>query len=137
MKVLVLVKATPESEAGRMPPPGLLEAMGRFNQEMVQAGVMKAADGLKPSSAGRRVSLGGDTRDVVPGPFSGDVVSGYWIWEVADLEEAERWALRCPTSPHGPRELELRPVYGPEDFADATTPELQALEAALRERAQG
>src|SRR5579875_1070052 len=118
MRVLVIVKATAESEAGQMPPMALIEAMGRFNEALVEAGVLReGGDGLKPSRAGARVTLG-EAPEACEGPFplTEDLASGFWIWTVKDMAEALDWARRCPTSPAGPKTLELRPIYGPEDF---------------------
>ena len=135
MRVMVLVKATADSEAGRLPAPEMLEAMGRFNQELVDAGVMLAADGLRPTAEGRRIAFDGDGRTVTAGPFepAGHQVAGYWLWQVNDLDEAIAWGRRCPNPMPGPSELEIRPVYEMSDFADALTPEIEALDARTRE----
>ena len=111
MQVLVLVKATEASEAGRPPDPAMMEAMGRFNAELTEAGVLRLADGLKPSSAGARVAFDGADRAVSSGPFTPveDLVAGYWIWEVKDLEEAIAWVRRCPNPMPGPCVIEIRP----------------------------
>lgn len=138
MRVLVLVKATAESEAGQMPPMTLIEAMGRFNAALIEAGVLReGGDGLKPSSAAARVTLGEESQ-VHEGPFplTEDLASGFWIWTVKDMAEALDWARRCPTSPAGPKTLELRPIFGAEDFAGAMTEEQQAIEATLRARTE-
>jgi hypothetical protein len=125
MRVMVLVKATKDSEAGIMPPPGLFEAMSKFNEELVKAGILLAADGLKPSSAGKRVAFDGDTRSVIDGPFAAtnELVAGFWLWQVKDLDEAVAWVKRCPNPMPGPSEIEIRPLYELADFSDALTPE--------------
>lgn len=135
MRVMVLVKATEDSEAGRMPPAELFEAMGRFNEELVKAGVMLAGDGLKPSSAGKRVAFDGPGRTVIDGPFAEtrELVAGYWLWEVKDLDEAVEWVKRCPNPMVGPSEIEIRPLYEMADFADVLTPDAVARSEALRE----
>ena len=118
MRVMVLVKATVDSEAGRMPSTGLLEAMGRFNEDLMEAGVLVSGEGLKPSSAGKRVAFDGDSRTVTDGPFAGtgELVAGFWLWEVADMDEAVTWARRCPNPMPGPSEVEIRPVFEAADF---------------------
>jgi len=119
MRVMVLVKATKDSEAGVMPPDGLLEAMGRYNEELVKAGILLAGDGLKPSSQGKRVAFDGPGRTVIDGPFAEtrELVAGYWLWQVKDLAEAVEWVKRCPNPMPGPSEIEIRPLYELEDFA--------------------
>lgn len=119
MRVMVLVKATANSEAGEMPSAELLEAMGAFNADLAKAGVMLAGDGLKPSSAGKRVAFDGPGRTVIDGPFAAtsELVAGFWIWQVKDLAEAVEWAKRCPNPMPGPSELEIRPLYEEADFA--------------------
>lgn len=136
MRVIVLVKATTESEAGEMPSAELLEAMGRFNQDLVDAGVMVSGDGLKPTSAGKRVVFDGADRTVLDGPFGppNEIVAGFWIWDVKDLDEAVAWVKRCPNPMPGRSEIEIRPVYGPEDFADVMPDEVAAREAEMRAR---
>ncbi|MGN6513106.1 MAG: YciI family protein [Lysobacteraceae bacterium] len=137
MRVMVMVKATPESEAGVMPSQALLEAMGRFNEALVQAGVMLAGEGLKPSAQGARVRFEGAQRTVVDGPFAEtkELVAGFWLWEVRSMEEALEWARRCPNPfEGGTSELEIRPVFEAEDFGEEFTPELRAQEAQLREQ---
>lgn len=128
MRVMVIVKATRDSEAGMPPSPELLEAMGKFNEELVNAGIMKSGDGLKPSSFGKRIAFDGASRTVYDGPFAEtkELIAGYWLWEVKDMDEAVAWAKRCPNPMPGPSELELRPFYEMEDFAEAITPEAQA-----------
>lgn len=120
MRVMVLVKATVDSEEGHLPTMELLEAMGAFNQQLIDAGIMQAGDGLKPSSAGKRVLFSGAERSVTDGPFSEtkELVAGFWIWKVKDLEEAVEWAKKCPNPMPGPSELEIRPLYEAEDFSD-------------------
>lgn len=136
MKVMVMVKATADSEAGVMPGRELLEAMGKFNEELVQAGVMLAGDGLRPSSHGARVAFDGAQRRVIDGPFAEtrELVAGFWLWQVRSLDEAIEWAKRCPNPMPGPSEIEIRPLFEAEDFGDALTPELRAQEDRLRER---
>src|SRR3546814_2069573 len=114
MKVMVFVKATEDSEAGRMPGEELMTAMMRYNEELVKAGVMLAGDGLKPSSQGARVQFNGKDRTVVDGPFAEtkELVAGYWIWQVKSLDEAIEWVKRCPNPMFGPSEIEIRPLYG-------------------------
>ncbi|AJY47394.1 YciI family protein [Martelella endophytica] len=120
MKVMILVKATAESEKGVMPTIELLDAMGRFNEELVKAGILQEADGLKPSSQGKRVAFDGAGRTVIDGPFgeTSELVAGYWIWQVKDMDEAVEWVKRCPNPMPGPSEIEIRPVYAAEDFAE-------------------
>jgi hypothetical protein len=136
MKVIVMVKATTDSEAGVMPGTDLLEAMGRFNEELVNAGVMLAGEGLRPSSYGVRVAFDGPQRRVIDGPFAEtrELVAGFWLWQVRSMDEAIEWAKRCPNPMPGPSELEIRPLYEAADFGDAFTPELRAQEDRLRER---
>ena len=119
MRVMVLVKATKDSEAGRMPSAELLQAMGAFNEELSKAGIMLAGDGLKPSSAGKRVAFDGASRTIIDGPFSAtnELVAGFWIWQVKDVAEAVEWVKRCPNPMPGPSEIEIRPLYEMEDFA--------------------
>lgn len=118
MRVMVIVKATANSEAGELPGPELLAAMGSFNQELISAGVMLDGGGLKPTSKGARVAFHGSDREVRPGPFAAvsELVSGYWIWKVESLEEAIAWAKRCPNPMPVPSEIEIRPLYEMEDF---------------------
>ncbi len=137
MRCMVMVKATPDSEAGVMPGEQLLTAMGRYNEELVKAGIMLAGEGLQPSSKGVRVKFSGHARTVIDGPFAEtrELVSGFWIWQVRSMDEALEWARRCPDPMPGEEStLELRPFFEPEDFGEAFTPELQAREAKLRER---
>jgi hypothetical protein len=136
MRVMVIVKASPESEAGAPPSTELMAAMGQFNEELVQAGVMLAGEGLHPSARGKRVRFSGAARAVVDGPFpaTGELVAGFWLWQVRDMDEALAWARRCPNPMPGDSELELRPVFEAEDFGAEFTPELRAQEDAQRER---
>jgi hypothetical protein len=134
MRVMVIVKASADSEAGVMPSTELLAAMGRFNEELVQAGVMLAGEGLHPSARGKRVRFAGTERTVVDGPFpdSGSLVAGFWLWQVASMDEAVAWARRCPNPMPAGGELELRPVFEAEDFGEELTPELRLQEERLR-----
>src|SRR5512134_1578684 len=113
MRVMVLVKATEDSEAGIMPSTELLEAMGRYNEELVNAGIMLAGEGLKPSRKGKRVHFDGSKRSVTDGPFAEtrELVAGYWLWEVKDMDEAVEWVKRCPNPMLGESEIEIRPVF--------------------------
>jgi hypothetical protein len=139
MRVMVLVKATADSEAGRLPTTEDFAAMGKFNEELVEAGVMLIGDGLKPSSYGRRIAFDGTSRTVIDGPFAatGELVAGYWIWQVKDMDDAIAWAKRCPNPMPGPSELEIRPFYEAEDFGEAFTPELAEQEDRLRAKLDG
>jgi hypothetical protein len=134
MRVMVMVKASKESEAGEMPSAQLLTEMMSFNEELVKAGIMQAGDGLQPSSKGVRIRFSGDKRKVIDGPFSEtkELVAGYWIWKVASMEEAIAWAKRCPNPMPSESELELRPFYEMEDFGAAVTPEVREQEERLR-----
>ena len=136
MKVMVMVKATTDSEAGAMPSTELLEAMGKFNEELVNAGVMLAGEGLHPSARGVRVAFDGPQRRVIDGPFAEtrELVAGFWLWQVRSLDEAVEWAKRCPNPMPGPSQLEIRPIFEAEDFGAEFTPELRAQENRLRER---
>lgn len=120
MKVMVFVKATEDSEAGRMPTSELLEAMGRYNEELVAAGIMKGGDGLKPTSQAKRVAFDGPGRTVIDGPFAEtrELVAGYWLWEVKDMDEAVAWVKRCPNPMPGPSEIEIRPLHEMADLQD-------------------
>ncbi len=135
MRVMVFVKATENSERGDLPEPEMFEAMGKFNQALVDAGIMIEGDGLKPSSTGKRIAFDGPSRSVIDGPFAAtsELVAGFWIWEVKNMEEAIVWAKRCPNPMPGPSELEIRPFYTPADFANS--PELvKMIEAGGRGR---
>jgi hypothetical protein len=137
MRVMVLVKATSDSEAGLLPSTELLAAMGRYNEALADAGIMLAGEGLKPSSQGKRVAFDGPGRTIIDGPFAatGELVAGFWLWEVKDMAEALEWVKRCPNPMPGPSELEIRPVFEAADFGDALTPELAAQEDRIREKA--
>ena len=143
MRVMVIVKATKNSEAGVMPSEKLFADMGKFNEELVKAGIMLAGDGLKPSSKGKRVRFSAGKKTVIDGPFSEtkELVAGYWIWQVKSIEEAVEWVRRCPDPMPGEEsEIEIRPFYEAEDFGAEFTPELRAQEERLRteiERKQG
>ena len=139
MRVMVLVKATEDSEAGVMPSIDLFEAMVRFNEELAEAGVMKAGEGLKPSTQGKRVAFDGPSRTVIDGPFGAtrELVAGFWLWEVKDMDEAVEWVKRCPNPMPGPSEIEIRPLYEASDFGEVFTPELQEREESLREEMAG
>jgi hypothetical protein len=136
MRCMVVVKASKESEAGVMPSTELLAAMGKFNEELVKAGVMLAGEGLQPSSKGKRVRFSGSTRTVIDGPFveSKELIAGFWIWRVGSIEEAVEWVKRCPNPMPGESEIEIRPVFEAEDFGDEFTPELREQEARLRQQ---
>jgi hypothetical protein len=136
MKVVVFVKATEDSEAGAMPTTELLVAMGKYNEELVAAGIMKGGDGLKPSSQAKRIAFDGDSRTVIDGPFAEtrELVAGYWIWEVKDMDEAVAWVKRCPNPMFGPSEIEIRPVFELSDFEEIMTPEAEAIHGRVRDR---
>lgn len=125
MRVMVFVKATADSERGDMPSAEMFEAMGKYNDELVKAGIMASGDGLKPSSQGKRIAFDGASRLVIDGPFAEtkELVAGFWLWNVKDMDEAVSWAKRCPNPMPGPCELEIRPFYELEDFAHVLTPE--------------
>jgi hypothetical protein len=135
MRVMVMVKATSDSEAGVMPDEALLRAMGEFNEELVKAGVMLAGEGLHPSSRGARVRFEGKQRRVVDGPFAEtrELVAGFWLWQVRSMDEAIEWVRRCPNPHAGPSEIEIRPVFEAEDFGAEFTPELREREQRLRD----
>jgi hypothetical protein len=140
MRVMVMIKATEDSEAGVMPSEELLGNMLAFNEELVKAGVMLAGDGLHPSSRGARVVFSGNERKVIDGPFAEtkELLAGYWLWEVGSLDEAIEWVKRIPADPDGPEGVvEIRPVFEPDDFGDELTPELREKEAKLRAQTQG
>lgn len=134
MRVMVLVKATADSEAGVMPSEQLLADMGRYNEALVQAGIMLAGEGLHPSAKGVRVGFDGARRTVTDGPFAEtkELVAGFWLWQVSSMAEAVEWVKRCPNPMPGPSEIEIRPVYEIEDFGAELTPELRAQEERLR-----
>lgn len=128
MRVLVLVKADVNSEAGAMPPQQMLEAMMNYNEELSKAGIMIAGEGLKPSSQGARVHFSGDGRTVLDGPFAEtrELVAGFWIWEVDSLDHAIEWVKRCPNPQLSDSDIEIRPMYSMDDFAEVSTPEIEA-----------
>ena len=134
MRVMVLVKATPDSEEGIMPSTELLEAMGEYNEELAAAGIMLVGEGLKPSAQGKRVAFDGPSRAVIAGPFSAtsELVAGFWLWEVKDLDEAVEWVKRCPNPMPGPSEIEIRPLFEASDFGDTLSPESREREAQIR-----
>lgn len=136
MRVMVLVKATEDSEKGILPTPEMFEAMGRYNEELDKAGILRDADGLKPSSHGKRVAFDGPDRTVIDGPFANtrELVAGFWLWEVKDMDEAVAWVKRCPNPMPGPSEIEIRPVYEAADFGEEFAVELNERLARLRER---
>jgi hypothetical protein len=133
---MVMVKATAESEAGQMPSTELIAAMGRYNEELVKAGIMLGGDGLKPSSKGVRVRFSGKDRTVVDGPFAEtkELIAGYWIWQVQSMDEAIDWVRRCPNPMPSESEIEIRPFFEAADFGEAFTPELQENEERLRQQ---
>lgn len=134
MRVMVIIKATGESEAGQMPDTELLTAMGKYNEELVKAGVMLAGEGLHPSARGKRVRFAGANRTVTDGPFAEtkELIAGFWLWQVKSMDEAVEWVKRCPNPMHGESEIEIRRVFEAEDFGAEFTPELQEQEARLR-----
>ena len=134
MRFMVMVKATPNSEAGVLPSEELLAEMGKFNEELVKAGVLLAGEGLHPSSRGKRVRLSGNKRTVIDGPFSEtkELVAGFWLWQVKSKEEAIEWVKRCPNPMPGESEIEIRQVFEADDFGPVLTPELREAEERLR-----
>ncbi len=136
MKVMVLIKASKDSEAGVMPDKKLLTDMGNYNEELVKAGIMVAGEGLHPSSKGVRMIFSGDKRSVINGPFpeTNELVAGFWIWKVKSMDEAIKWLKRCPNPMEGEAEVEIRPVFEAEDFGEEFTPELREQEDRLREK---
>lgn len=142
MRVMVFVKATEDSEKGLPPAEDMavmFEAMGKFNEELINAGVLLSGDGLKPSSAGKRVAFDGPGRTVIDGPFAEtrELVAGYWVWEVKDMDEAVAWVKRCPNPMPGPSEIEIRPFYELSDFGELVTPEAERIHEAIREKRAG
>jgi hypothetical protein len=137
MRVMVIVKASKDSEAGVMPTTELLDSMGKYNEELVNAGIMMAGEGLHPSVKGKRIAFDGPSRTVIDGPFAEtrELIAGFWLWEVKDMAQAVEWAKRCPNPMPGPGELEIRQVFEAADFGEAFTPELAAQEERLREKA--
>ncbi len=138
MKIMVMVKATQDSEAGVMPSEQLLSEMGNFNEELVKAGIMLAGEGLHPSSKGARVKFSGANRVVTDGPFTEtkELVAGYWLWQVNSMEEAIAWVKRCPNPVPGESEIEIRPIFEAEDFGEEFTPELREQEERIRAEAE-
>jgi hypothetical protein len=136
MRFMVIVKATKDSEAGVMPSERLLAEMGKFNEELANAGVMLAGEGLQPSWKGARVRFSGDKRTVIDGPFAEtkELIAGFWLWEVESLEKAIEWVKRCPNPMDGESEIEIRQVFEAEDFGAEFTPELRAQEERVRQQ---
>ncbi|BDB24110.1 hypothetical protein Tamer19_70860 [Cupriavidus sp. TA19] len=134
MRVMVIVKATSDSEAGKMPGTELLTAMGNFNEELVKAGIMLAGEGLHPSARGKRVRFSGKERTVTDGPFAqtNELIAGFWLWQVKSMDEAISWVKRCPNPMEGESEIEIRQVFEAEDFGAEFTPELREQEERLR-----
>ena len=136
MKVMVIVKATPSSEAGIMPSTELMEAMGKFNEELVDAGIMLSGDGLQPSSKAVRVHFSGNNRTVTDGPFleTKELIAGFWMWQVKSMEEAIEWVKRCPNPMLEDSDIDIRPVYELEYFGEVVTQEIAEQEKKLREK---
>ena len=134
MRVMVIVKATKDSEAGVLPSEKLLTAMGNFNEELVKAGVMLAGEGLHPSSKGKRIRFSGEKRTVIDGPFTEtkELIAGFWLWQVRSMDEAVEWVKRCPNPMNTDSDIEIRQVFEASDFGAEFTPELQAQEERLR-----
>lgn len=139
MRVVVLIKATKDSEEGKIPSTDLLEAMGKYNQDLVDAGILLAGESLKPSSQGKRVAFDGTNRAVVDGPFSAarELVAGFWLREMKDMDEAVEWVKRCPNPMPSPSEIEVRPVFQAADFGDVLNPELREQEERIRQNEVG
>lgn len=138
MKVIVFVKATADSEAGVMPSEQLMTEMGAYNEQLVNAGIMLAGEGLHPSAKGARVQFSGANRTVIDGPFAEtkELVAGFWLWQVRSMDEAIEWVKRCPNPMLGPSEIEIRPVFEAEDFGAEFTPELREQEDRLRAKVE-
>jgi hypothetical protein len=139
MRVMVFVKATQDSEKGISPTPEtkkMFEAMGRYNEELVKAGIMLSGDGLKPSSRGKRIAFDGSRRTIIDGPFAEtrELVAGFWLWEVKDMDEAVAWVKRCPNPMPGPSEIEIRPLYEMADLQEFLTPEAEKTHSRTREK---
>src|SRR6195256_270948 len=136
MRFMVIVKANKESEAGVLPSQQLLADMGKFNQELVKAGILLAAEGLQSSSKGKRVRFSGSKRSVIDGPFTEtkELVAGFWLWQGRSMEEAVEWVKRCPNPFNGESEIEIRQVFEPDDFGPALTPELREQEERMRKQ---
>jgi hypothetical protein len=139
MKVMVIVKATPDSEAGVMPSEQLLTEMGNYNEELVKAGIMLAGEGLHPSSKGKRVLFSGTGRSVTDGPFAEtkELIAGFWLWQVKSMDEAVEWVKRCPNPMNEDSTIEIRPIFEMEDFGAEFTPELREQEQRLRDQLEG
>lgn len=139
MRVMVIVKASKESESGGLPDEKILRDMGKFNEELAKAGILLAAEGLHPSSKGARVEFSGRNRTVTDGPFAEtrEIIAGFWLWKVKSMEEAIEWVKRCPNPHNEDSEIEIRPVFEAEDFGPALTPEVRELEERLRMRIEG
>jgi hypothetical protein len=136
MRFMVIVKANKDSEAGIMPKQKLLAEMGKFNEELVKAGVLLAADGLQPTSKGKRIRFSGEKRTVIDGPFAEtkELIAGFWLWQVRSMEEAVEWVKRCPSPHEGEAEIEIRQFFEAEDFGSELTPELRRREERLRKQ---
>ena len=136
MRVMVIVKASKESEAGALPDTEILTKMGKYNEELVKAGIMLAGEGLQATSKGKRVRFSGEKRTVIDGPFTEtkELIAGYWMWQVRSMEEAVEWLKRCPNPHPGETEVEIRPVFEAADFGENFTPELREHEERLREK---
>jgi len=136
MRVIVMVKATTSSEAGEMPDQKMLSEMGKYNEELVKAGIMLAGEGLHPSSRGKRVRFSGTQRSVIDGPFTEtkELIAGFWLWQVKSMDEAVEWLKRCPNPHNEMTDVEIRPVFETEDFGAAMTPELREQEERIREQ---
>jgi hypothetical protein len=137
MRVMVIVKASKSSEAGELPDERLLTEMGKYNEELARAGILLAADGLHPSSRGKRVRFSGAQRTVIDGPFTEtkELIAGFWLWQVKSMDEAVEWLKRCPNPHHEETDVEIRPVFEAEDFGAALTPELREQEQRMRDQA--
>ena len=138
MRVIVMIKATDRSEAGEMPGQELLEAMGRYNEALANAGILLAGEGLHPSAKGVRVKFSGKQRTVSEGPFAQtrELLAGFWLWQVRSMDEAIEWVRRCPNPHDEETEVEIRPVFEADDFGDELAPELRARETQLRQSLQ-
>src|SRR5215467_7125032 len=136
MRCMVIVKASKDSEAGILPKKELFEAMGKFNEELVKAGVLLAAEGLQPTSKGKRVRFSGKKRTVIDGPFTEtkELIAGFWLWQVRSMEEALEWVKRCPSPHEGESEIEIRPVFELEDFGEEFTSDLREQEERIRKQ---
>ena len=139
MRVIVFVKATADSEAGRMPPSDLMEQMGKYNEALVDAGIMLAGEGLRPTAQAKRVHFDGTRRTVTDGPFTEtrELVAGYWLWEVKDMDEAVEWVKRCPNPMFGPSDIDIRPLYEMHDFDSIMTPEAEAVHLRVNDKLAG